>query len=254
MLLVIGLDAATWKVIEPNIDVLPNLKRLMEEGKHRTIIVKGKPHSASVWCSIFSGKTQDEHKHYNFIIDGKLQTRGDIKVDFIWDILDNDLDIRVLGVPFVYPPYNFNCHYEPIGYGLSWDLGELGEDMEGLSRVAKDNLSERPDVFIVIYTMLDKIQHFHWGEAMVIDWYKKIDGKVGELLEFTNERDKIIVLSDHGFCDWDEVEVHTLPPETPEGEIKGDHHPEAILITKNVDCDIEKPEDIFFAIKEEVKG
>jgi hypothetical protein len=32
------------------------------------------------------------------------------------------------------------------------------------------------------------------------------------------------------------------------------HHPEAILITKNVDYDIEKPEDIFSAIKEEVKG
>jgi phosphoadenosine phosphosulfate reductase len=77
---------------------------------------------------------------------------------------------------------------------------------------------------------------------------------VGELLEFLNEKDKLIVISDHGFCDWNEVaeDEHTLPRKTPEGEIKGDHHKEAILITKNINYEISKPEDVFFAIKNEL--
>ncbi len=45
---VIGLDAATWRLINPNLDDLPNLKRLMDEGEHGTITLTEKPHSASV--------------------------------------------------------------------------------------------------------------------------------------------------------------------------------------------------------------
>lgn len=252
MITVIGLDAATWKVIEPNLEELPNLKKLMQEGKYNTITLKEKPHSASVWCSIFSGKSQKEHGHVDFVVNGELQTREDIKVRFIWDVLDKVVDIKALNIPFVYPPYNHNCDYKAVGYGLSSDPEELEQDMELLTEKAKEILKERPDIFITVYTMLDKMSHFHWGEPVLLEWYKKIDQKVGELLQFVNEKDKFIVISDHGFCNWDEVEKHTLPRKTPEGEIKGDHHKEAILITKNVDYDIDKPEDVYFAIQSEL--
>jgi phosphoadenosine phosphosulfate reductase len=253
MMLVLGLDAATWKVIKPNIDKLPNLKKLMEEGKHKTITLEERPHSASVWCSIFSGKTQEEHGHRDFVIDGELQTREDIKVKFVWDILDRLVDIRALNIPFVYPPYNYNCEYKAVGYGLSSDPVELEEDMNLLTEKGKEILRDKPDALMMVYTMLDKMSHFHWGEPVLLDWYRKIDDKVGELLSFTDEKDKIIVISDHGFCDWDEVEgEHTLPKETPEGKIKGDHHKEAILITRNVDYEINRPEDVFYAIKSEL--
>jgi phosphoadenosine phosphosulfate reductase len=252
MILVIGLDAATWKVINPNLDDLPNLKRLIGSGRSATITLRERPHSASVWCSIFSGKTQEEHGHRDFVVDGKLQRREDIKVKFIWDILDGLVDIRALNVPFVYPPYNYNCEYEAIGYGLSSDPKELEQDMELLTRKAKEVLGERPEVFIVVYTMLDKISHFHWGTPTLLEWYKKVDAKLGELLQFVREEDKLIVISDHGFADWDEVERHTLPRRTPEGEIKGDHHREAILITKNISYPIQNPEDVFHAIRSEL--
>jgi phosphoadenosine phosphosulfate reductase len=251
MILVIGLDAATWKIIEPNAEKMPNLHKLMKEGKCKTLPLKERPHSASVWCSIFSGKTQKEHGHKDFVVDGNLQTREDIKVKFVWDVLDRLADIRALNVPFVYPPYNFNCDYKPIGYGLSSDPKELEQDMKLLTQKAKEILRENPDVFIVVYTMLDKISHFHWGEPFLLEWYGKVDRAVGELLKFA-EKDKIIVISDHGFCDWDEVEEHTLPKETPEGKIKGDHYPEAILISKNINFEINSPEDVYHAIKSEL--
>jgi len=62
-LLVIGIDAATWKIIEPNLYKLGNIKNLMDEGKYKTLPSDKRPISASAWCSIFSGKLPGEHEN-----------------------------------------------------------------------------------------------------------------------------------------------------------------------------------------------
>ena len=36
--------------------------------------------------------------------------------------------------------------------------------------------------------------------------------------------------------------------ETPHGKLEGDHHEDAVLITKNVDFEINQPEDVAKAI------
>jgi len=61
------------------------------------------------------------------------------------------------------------------------------------------------------------------------------------------------VISDHGFCSFGEAKVQTLPEHTKEGRLKGDHHENAFLVTVNVDYEIERPQDVFFAIKEEIE-
>ncbi len=250
-ILVIGIDAATWDVIKPNLGQLPNFKKLMEEGEHKTITQSEQILSASIWCSMFSGKTLEEHNHKNFVIDEKLQSREDIKINFIWDELKDKYDIRALQVPFVMPPYNFNCQYTPVGYGTSSDLDELDQDTDGITFCAVDNLKKNPDVFIVCYTALDKVQHFHWGEPLVLSWYKKID-QILEML--TKYGEKLIIISDHGFCGKGEARERTLPDKTPEGELKGDHHQDGILITKNIKYKIREPKDVFYTIKEEVNA
>ena len=112
-LLVIGIDAATWKIIKPNLDKLKNIRKLMEEGKYKTLPSDIRPISASAWCSIFSGKLPEEHKNTDFVVDGELQTREKIKVDFIWDVLNREgYDVKVLNIPFVVPPYNFNIDFK----------------------------------------------------------------------------------------------------------------------------------------------
>ena len=77
------------------------------------------PISASVWCSMFSGKLPEEHEHENYVVNGEIVKREDIKVDFIWDVLSREgKKVRALNVPFVVPPYSFGVDFKPVGFGL----------------------------------------------------------------------------------------------------------------------------------------
>ncbi|MCD6225920.1 alkaline phosphatase family protein [bacterium] len=254
-LITIGLDAATWKIITPNLKRLPHFATLIKQGKAKTLIVPDKEEilSPPIWCSMFSGKTQEEHGHLRYVVNNHLVKRKDIKVDFVWDVLDRKgISVVALQIPFVMPPFNFHCHYEPVGYGASYDLKELEEDTDGVFFKAVEILKKPPEVFIVVFTALDRVQHFHWGEPLVISWYEKMDKILGVLEKYA---EKLIVVSDHGFCGIGEARTRTLPEKNDKGEeLKGDHHQEAILITRGIDYPINKHEDLFFAILKEVKN
>ncbi len=244
---VIGVDAATWDIIKPHRDELPNFDRLMEECDYKTLTVDEKPKSAAVWTSIFTGKSQAEHGHQDFIVDDELQRRSDIDAEFVWERLDDRMDVRVLQVPAVAPPLNWNTDYEPEGFGLSSDPEELEQDMDQLLEKSKQVLEDDPDLFAVVFMQLDRISHFYWGEDIVLDFYRKMDDALGELLEYYDfESDEpLIVLSDHGFAEHGEGRVQTLPEETPKGEIKGDHHEDAVLMVNNLDIgEFHDPEDV----------
>ena len=176
-LMIIGVDAADWKVIKPNLKKLPNFAALMKTGSFKTITVPDKEAilSPPIWCSMFSGKTQKEHGHKKYVVNNKLQAREDIRVDFVWDVLDKKgIETSALQVPFVMPPYNFNCDYKPVGYGASYDLNELAEDTDAIFFKSLEILKKKkPKVFIVVFSALDRIQHFHWGEPLVLSWYQK---------------------------------------------------------------------------------
>ena len=71
---------------------------------------------------------------------------------------------------------------------------------------------------------------------------KKIDEAIGKLIELD---DKILFLSDHGFTDYDKAPIQTLPKVTSTGdELKGDHHPEAIAMAKNMPFKVSQPMDV----------
>jgi predicted AlkP superfamily phosphohydrolase/phosphomutase len=255
MIFVLGIDAATWTVIKPNLGILPTFNKLCDIGSCQTITLREKPISPSVWCGMFCGRSAEEHGHESFVAGDKLVRREDIEVDFIWDILHREgKKVRALGVPFVVPPYSFNVDFKPVGFGLPTDEKEWHEELERVTDKTKELMAERPDVLISVYTSLDRIQHFHWGEECVPDWYRKLDGKIGELLFDTgfleDSNNRLIIISDHGFCSFGEARVQTLPLNSEWGELKGDHHEEAILITANLDYRIEKPQDVFFAIRQ----
>ncbi|MFC1962398.1 alkaline phosphatase family protein [Chloroflexota bacterium] len=259
MFFVLGIDAATWTVIEPNLGKLPSFQRLIELGQAKELILVEKPISPSVWCGMFSGKTVDEHRHEDFVSGGKLVKREDIKVEFIWDILERaGKKVKVMNVPFVVPPYSFGVDFNPVGFGLPTDEKEWQEELERVSLKARELLTEKPDLLIVVYTLLDRIQHFHWGEDYILEWYRRLDSKIGELLFDTGflegKQNKLIVISDHGFCSFGEAKIRTLPLRLEGGELKGDHHENAFLITVNLDYEIEKPQDVFFALSRELLG
>ena len=253
MFFVLGIDAATWTVIRPNLDRLKNFQRLCTIGKGKELVLRETPISPSVWCSIFTGKMPEEHGHKSYVVDGNIVKREDIKVDFIWDVLHKEgKKVKALNVPFIVPPYSFGVDFRPIGFGLPTDDKEWQEELEKVTEKTKELLEERPDVLISVYTLLDRIQHFHWGEDCVLEWYRKLDDKMGELLFDTGflgkEDDKLIVISDHGFRSFGEAKIQTLPEQTEHGKLKGDHHENALLITVNLDYEIDKPQDVFYAI------
>jgi predicted AlkP superfamily phosphohydrolase/phosphomutase len=229
----LGIDAATFSIIKPNIDKLNNFKRILNIGKSKEMILIEKPISPSVWCGMFSGKKFEEHKHGEYVKGEHVVRREDLRFDFIWDILfQNGKIAKAINVPFVIPPFSFGVDFKPVGFGLP---------------------SNCPDLLITVYTLLDRIQHFHWGEEIVLDWYRRLDEKLGELIFDTgfleNNNNQLIIISDHGFCSFGDARVRTLPEKTEYGDLKGDHSEKSILITANLDYDIVKPQDVFFAIE-----
>jgi predicted AlkP superfamily phosphohydrolase/phosphomutase len=258
VIFVLGIDAATWTVVRPNLDKLENFRRLCDIGRGEELILKEKPISPSIWCGMFCGKTFEEHGHDSFAVGGNIVRREDIKVDFIWDILHRQgKKVKALNVPFVVPPYSFGVDFRPVGFGLPTNEKEWQEELERVTEKTRELLNEELDVVISTYTLLDRVQHFHWGEDCVLEWYKKLDAKIGEILfksGFLDNRDnRLIVISDHGFCSFGEAKVQTLPLKSEWGELKGDHHENALLITVNLDYRIERPQDVFFALRESLR-
>ena len=254
MIFVLGIDAATWTVIRPNLDKLPSFKKLCHIGQSKELTLREKPISASVWCGMFCGKTPPEHRHESYVVNGNIVKREDIKVDFIWDILQRQGKVaRALNVPFVVPPYCFKVNFKPVGFGLPTDEREWQEELEGITEKTLELLAQKPDLLISVYTLLDRIQHFHWGEGCVVEWYKKLDDKIGKIIFdagfLKSKENRLIVISDHGFCSFGEAKIQTLPRETEEGTLKGDHHENALLITVNLDYRIDRPQDVFYAIR-----
>lgn len=243
-MLVIGIDGATWDIIKPNLDELPTFRKLMENCSHKTIHLKDKPWSASVWCSMFSGLSPNEHQHHEFVKDGELVERKDLDLDFIWDKLDQkEISVKAVNVPFIVPPYNYKVNFIPPGEGVPISEQELVDEINSVTEKTLEIFEEKPELVITCYTALDKLSHHHWGESIMLDYYKRIDESLSKLIALDDE---LIIISDHGFCDYDKAPIQTLPKKTKTGKIlKGDHHPEAILITKNVDFDIKQPEDVF---------
>lgn len=258
MFFVISIDAATWTVIRPNLDKLPTFKKLCEIAKCKELIVREKLISASMWCGMFCGKTPDEHGHESYVVEGNIVKREGIKVDFIWDILHKEgKRVKVLNVPFVIPAYSFNVDFRAVSFGLPTNEKEWQEKLERVTEKTKELLGEKPDLLVSVYTPLDRIQHSHWGEDCVLEWYRKLEGRISELLFdtgfFQEKQNKLVVISDHGFCSFGEAKVQTLPQETKEGKLRGDHYESALLIPVNIGYEINKPQDVFYAIKEEVR-
>jgi predicted AlkP superfamily phosphohydrolase/phosphomutase len=61
-------------------------------------------------------------------------------------------------------------------------------------------------VLASVFDTLDRVQHMFWrGRPDVVDaWYEKLDGLIGRIARWVEGRDaKLLVLSDHGFTDFD---------------------------------------------------
>jgi len=110
---VIGVDGATFEVINPLIEVnrLSNFKKLKEEGVWGNLSSTIPPLSPPAWASFTTGKNPGKHGVFHFF----TQPRGDFHCHLInstfvkgkrfWDYLGEEgKRVGLVDLPLTYPP------------------------------------------------------------------------------------------------------------------------------------------------------
>jgi predicted AlkP superfamily phosphohydrolase/phosphomutase len=132
--LIIGLDGATWTVLEPWIKdgTLPQLARLRARGCWGDLRSTIPPLTAPAWSSLLTGKNPGKHGVFHFVaLDDEPATSADRAVETVdsrsiqsstlWDILGHyERRVGVMNVPMSYPPRPVNgfmigCMLTPPG-------------------------------------------------------------------------------------------------------------------------------------------
>lgn len=115
--LVIGLDGATWDLIEPwaQEGKLPTLARLMAEGARGPVASTVPPMTGPAWTTFMTGKNPGKHGIYDWIYrhkdsyDVSPTTAKHCRDATIWSILsDAGRRVCVFNVPMTFPPKRVN--------------------------------------------------------------------------------------------------------------------------------------------------
>jgi len=109
--LLIGIDGATFRVINPLTDQgrLPHLQALAREGVHGPLHAHMPLWSPRIWNSISSGKHPKKHGILGFVHDEVLYRSTDRKVHALWNITsDAGLSVGVVNWWNSYPPEKIN--------------------------------------------------------------------------------------------------------------------------------------------------
>lgn len=116
-LLIFGIDGATWDVLNPLLadGSLPNMSRLIKEGKKGILLSSVPPDTATAWTTFQTGVNPGKHGIFDFnqytagSYSPTLINSGKIPLDTIWQVLSRlDRKLIVLNVPMTYPPYSIN--------------------------------------------------------------------------------------------------------------------------------------------------
>jgi predicted AlkP superfamily phosphohydrolase/phosphomutase len=226
-LLVIGIDGASWPLIDELIAAgdVPNLAELTERGRRGHLASTFVPESAMAWTSLRTGVTAGHHGVYHFMSPDRVRRS-------YWSWLD-DAGLRgiVIGVPKSSPR-------EPWGGLLigGWDLSADGAytrpeslgtalartgyrpeiaNVRDTARFAV-RMRERTDIALALLDRLD------WDHAFVVyeyadtaghrfglrtdGWraaYRQLDHELGRLLAAQPPDTTLLIVSDHGWKRFD---------------------------------------------------
>jgi len=135
--LLIGWDAADWKIINPLLDagLMPTLEKLINRGSMGNIATLDPPLSPILWTSIGTGKTADKHGILNFVEpdadtnDIKPVSVTSRKVKAVWNILtQKGYKTHLVGWWPSHPaePINgvavSNMFHKPMGGDKAWEM------------------------------------------------------------------------------------------------------------------------------------
>jgi predicted AlkP superfamily phosphohydrolase/phosphomutase len=112
-ILVIGLDGASWDVLDPLLAAgeLPTLARLVENGTRGVLRSVVPPITPAAWSSFMTGKEPGKHGVYDFRVydprsyDDAFVTSHVLRERTVWELLTRaGRRVAVVGLPMAYPP------------------------------------------------------------------------------------------------------------------------------------------------------
>lgn len=235
--LVVGLDAACERVLDPLVerDVIPRLADIIGTGASGPLDSQIPPWTPSAWPSLFTGVNPGKHGVYGFLAfdgyDWRVVDYTDVRAHSLWELLDyHHRQSVVVNVPVTCPPRPIDGAVLP-GYtapedpdchppGLLEDVREaIGEyrlyppDTDNRTEYvaaarslvrsrgeAFRYLSERfaPDFGFIQFQQTDTVFHDRPDDDDAIaSIYDAVDEQVGAILDVCDP-DLVAVVSDHG--------------------------------------------------------
>jgi len=203
---IIGLDGLPFDMLDQlaHSGILPNFRRVFEEGASGVLRSTIPPLSPLAWTSIMTGLNPGKHGIFGFL-DRHLRPHSsrDLMGKAIWDIASSARRrVICLNVPFTYPPYPVRglmvagppCPSDEVStyprqlsrelseLGYKVDIEGLGEDYTGMREAdfmaeaeeitklrAEALLSildgEKWDFLCAVFTTPDRVQHVFFGRA-----------------------------------------------------------------------------------------
>ena len=253
-ILVIGIDGGSFNIIESLIEksLLPNFKRVIDNGVKSYLESTIHPSSEQAWPSFYTGTNNGKHgifgylkrsrKNYSFNIVSRL----DVNSNSIFKIAsENDKKVIVIGMPLTYPvekvngymisglfcpgkhvqwtyPEDFKSEVDKISPDYIMDLSQCNvktkeelvkknlECINGTGDLACKMLKDYEwDIFTVVFSSTDKIQHKFWRyhhkngskyKDVIDESYIEIDKYLGKFLDLVPKNTAVFIVSDHGFC------------------------------------------------------
>jgi predicted AlkP superfamily phosphohydrolase/phosphomutase len=133
--LLIGLDGATFDVLDPLMDagVMPHLKRVMDGGVRATLRSTVPALTPPAWTSLVTGHGPGTHGIFDFFRKDSpssqhfgLLTSRDVDSPPIWSLAtDAGLQSTILNFPLTFPPPRIKGHVLPGGF-MPWRQMRLG--------------------------------------------------------------------------------------------------------------------------------
>lgn len=233
--LIIGLDGADWKVLNPWLKKgkLPNLSNCIKNGVSGTLKSTFPTSSGPAWTSITTGKNPAKHGIAGWLTEGGVTSSKQIKSKKIWNLLsDSGVKCGVVNVPVTYPPEEINgfmvagmltpskeSNYtfpselkkELEDYRIDIDLGKLHKSSKYFKELLNDqyNVTEiriatieklvnkyNPDFLICNVSGIDRVQHMFYDSKECEEYWKFVDQRLENLLA---KGDIVFLISDHGF-------------------------------------------------------